>query len=367
VPALLPALLSASLFASRAGAQTLSASVSTLPPTGVDFSGVDAFYRIAGIITKGGEPSLELWQELFETPGYQLVSQQNPVIRQAFMTALSPSHKGERDAILATDSDAALSVRHLMRAWEMRQQVLVTRDVLARTIRDSVAKSLARAEAFLPNGYATRDPPPFVAFAVFGYDGYSVDGGVLLDPLYVREQGLVGLLAHEFHHAFTATLDRTIRPQFGEQPPPDASLVMPLIHLRNEGIADLIDKTYPLPAQAGPLAWYSVRYNDFYARSPQILKSIDSMLAVISVDPQQTLPSAIKVSNLLWSNSHPTGAYMARTIYETFGTDSLLPGLTNPFAFLRAFSSAEVRRGRPPTWSRQSLDVIADMERRYVR
>jgi hypothetical protein len=189
---------------------------------------------------------------------------------------------------------------------------------------------------------------------------------VVLDPLFVKEEGLVAVLAHEFHHAFTSLLDRTIRTQFGAKPPPDASLAMPLIRLRGEGIADLIDKTYPLPVRPGALAWYAVRYNDFCARSPQILKSLDSLLVIVRDDTSMTTPAAVMAHGLLWSNSHPTGAYMARTIVETFGTDSLLPGLYNPFAFLRAFSSAQVKRGKPAAWSPRAMELIADMERRYI-
>jgi hypothetical protein len=235
-----------------------------------------------------------------------------------------------------------------------------------RTIGDSIALSLQLAAKYLPKGVVDQNPPPFIGFAIFSDDGYAVDGGVLLDPLFVKEEGLVPLLAHEFHHVFTSTLDRTIRPRFGATPPPDAPLAMPLIHLRNEGIADLIDKPHPLPVRPGPLGWYAPKYNEVYSRSPAILRSLDSLLAVARTSPAQSGNVAEMARGLLWSNSHPTGAYMARTIHETFGTDSLFPGLYNPFAFLRAFSSAQVKRGNAPAWSPLALELIADMERRYV-
>jgi hypothetical protein len=352
--------------ASRLGAQTLGASVSTLPSTGVDFTGIDAFYRIAGILVKGGEPSVEQWRALHSTPGYRLFTRESGNVRQMLVSALSPSKKSERDAILRSDSDAARGMRHIIRAWEQRSAVLLTYDVLQRTIRDSVVRSLQLAAQYLPKGLVDQGPPPFIGFAIFGDDGYAVDGGVLLDPLFVKEEGLIALLAHEFHHIFTSTLDRTIRPQFGATPPADATLALPLIHLRNEGIADLIDKPYPLPERAGALAWYPPRYNDVYARSPQIIRSLDSLLVVVRGDSAMVGPAATIARRMLWSNSHPTGAYMARTIFETFGTDSLLPGLYNPFAFLRAFSAAEVKRGKPAAWSPSALEMLADMERRYI-
>lgn len=360
------ALLLAVCLASSAGAQSVSASVSALPATGVDFTAIDAFYRVADVIVTGQEPSLEAWHALMATPGYQLLLQQNQVIRQTFMNALAPSRKGERDAMLAEDTDAALALRHIIRAHEQKASVLRMRDELTATIGDSITASLMLAGKFLPAGHANRAPPPFIGFAIFGNDGYSVDGGVLLDALFVADEGLVPLLAHEFHHALASRLDRTIRPQFGATPPPDATLVMPLIQLRTEGIADLIDKPHPLPPRDGPLAWYAPRYNDFYTRSPAILKSIDSLLVVVRDDSTAMNGAATTARKLLWSNSHPTGAFMARTILDTFGTDSLMPALYNPFAFLRAFSSAQIARGKRPAFSGKALELLTDMERRYI-
>ena len=65
--------------------------------------------------------------------------------------------------------------------------------------------------------------------------------------------------------------------------------------------------------------------------------------------------------------SHPNGAYIARTILETFGKDSLMVGVYSPFAYIRTFRSAEAKRGNPPPFSPEAIAVLDAMEKRYVR
>jgi hypothetical protein len=55
------------------------------------------------------------------------------------------------------------------------------------------------------------------------------------------------------------------------------------MHLRNEGIADQIDKPYPIQAMSPSLAWYATAYNKAYAatarRAPQLSGRTDTRTA----------------------------------------------------------------------------------------
>jgi hypothetical protein len=350
---------------SLAAAQTQTGAPA-LPPTGVDYSGIDEFYKVAAILSTDAEPTDAQWNALLSTPGYRFVAQQFRNEKAQLQLALKPSKKAARDSVLSRQSDQALALRHLMRAVEQRDAVLATRAALQASIADSIQLAVRAAAHFLPKGAVETRPVPFIAFAVFGDDGYAVDGGVLLDPLFVKEEGLVPLISHEFHHAFTAGLERSIRPGVGA-PPYDVALASSLRALRNEGIADQIDKPHPLPPTNGALAWYVPRYNDVYARTPAILHAVDSLLAVVRDDSTKAQAAGQQARTLLWSNSHPNGAYMAREIVETFGVDSLMPGIYNFVAFLRAYASAEAKRGNPPPFSAQALEKLNDIERRYIR
>jgi hypothetical protein len=342
------------------------AAPSPLPKTGVDYSAIDLFYRTAGILSSDADPTEEQWSALFATPGYRLVLQQNRGFRQLLLVAFKPSRKATRDSVLASDSDAMLLLRHLTRAYALRDAMMPTRAGLEKTLADSIAHSVRAAAKFLPPNTVETRTVPFIAFAVFANDGYALDGGILLDLLNVHENGVSELLAHELHHVYTSSIDRTIRPGTGA-PPYDVWLASPIMHLRTEGIADLIDKTYPLPVVSGALSWYAPRYNDVYAKTPQILRTIDSLLVVVRDDSTKAQAAGQRARSLLWSNSHPNGAYMARAILTTFGVDSLLPGVSNPFAFVRAYAAAEVKRGNPPPFSPKAVEMLGLMEQRYIK
>jgi hypothetical protein len=72
-----------------------------------------------------------------------------------------------------------------------------------------------------------------------------------------------------------------------------------------------------------------------------------------------------RARQLLWSNSHANGAYVARTVYEQFGVDSLFPGISNPAALLRTYVAAERARGNPSPFTPKGWGVIEQFERRY--
>jgi hypothetical protein len=136
--------------------------------------------------------------------------------------------------------------------------------------------------------------------------------------------------------------------------------------MRNEGIADLIDKPYPLSYPSGStMSRYAERYNEAYARTPSVIRSIDSALVVAADDSTQLPAVGRRVNELLPSAGHFNGSYVAREIYETFGVDSLFPGIYNHFVFLRMYAAAERKRGNPPPFSAKALALIDELERRY--
>lgn len=352
------------LATSSAGAQDKAP---PYPKTGVDYSGIDAFYQVADVLATDAEPSERQWAALLATPGYRLVEIDNRGIRRRIELALKPSRRAERDSVLKTDNGSARVLRHLMSAVTDRQRVLATRQALERSIGDSIARATARTAKYLPAGTVDRFGPPFIAFAIFSDDGYAEEPGVLLDPLYVADHGLVDLIAHEFHHCFTGMTDRTLtRDQFmALRPlPNDIGLFFALMHLRNEGIADQVDKSYPLPTEAG-MEWYAKGYNEAYPRTPMLLRSLDSLLSIAADHPESAQKIAGPVQKLFWSNGHPNGAYMAREIVETFGIDSLFPGVRDPIAFFRTYASAERKHGNAPPFSDKTMKVLDSMDARF--
>lgn len=339
-----------------------------LPATGISFAGVDEFWSIGGILSHDSEPTAAQWRALFSTPGYRLALKNlGPGLKDDIDLALRPSRHAEFVRESSGTDDRSLMLDHLAQAWSRRAELRAYRDSLARGTPITDARALA--SRFLPPGATRNGPPPLVTFAFFKDDGYSFPEGIVVDLLYARSEAaggtpLVRNLAHEFHHSY---VNRMARPASSGATPADGALRDALYALRNEGLADLIDKPYPFRAPVPGLAAYAVRYDAEYARTPATLRTLDSLLAAVAADSSATADLAMQASMLFWSNGHPNGAYVAREILETFGVDSLYPAARSPAAFLRTFQWAERKHGRPDPFSDAARRELEALDVRYWR
>jgi Putative zinc dependent peptidase (DUF5700) len=344
-----------------AGAQAPVPVDPVLPATGLDFSGIDEFWRVVDLLGRRAEPTQAQWDVLLSTPGYWLAQRSiGRTVRQDLELAFNPSRRAEFDSLTGITDDRASRLRHLVRAVSRRGELQALRDTLAHGL--PTADALRLAQRFLPPGATALGEPPLVAFAIFRDDAYAQPQGIVVDLMNVLENGLNPMLAHEFHHTY---LRRATNPPPVRDGAADGALAAALSALRNEGVADLVDKPYPLAATVPSRAPYVARYNDEYTRTPATLRAVDSLLVLAAVDSTRLPIIGRQVRTLLWSSGHPNGAYIARTIYETFGVDSLLPGLYNPGAFLRAYTAAERKRGNPTPFSPMALVVLGRLEQRH--
>jgi hypothetical protein len=335
----------------------------SLPARGLDFSGVDQFWKMVDVLTSDREPTEPEWAALLETPGYRLAEVNlGPTLRADIDLAFKPSRHAEFVSLSAGDGEHALQLRHLALAGSQRADLVSFRDSLARST--VIADAVALAAQSLPVGATTIGPPPLVAVALFRDDGYSLPQGIVIDLLNVRHVHLDRNLAHEFHHSYVNRLAKPLPP--GSEAAPDAGLRVALYDLRNEGLADLIDKPHPFISPNPGLAGYAARYNAEYARTPEVVRRLDSLLTAAG-EPGRLVEVSPVARRLFWSNGHPNGAYMAREIQETFGVDSLRTCALDPATFLRAYSAAEQARGRPSPFSPRARAEIEALDAKYWR
>ena len=347
------------------GGQTAAGS-SLLPPTGIDFSGVDQFFIVGGLLAHDSEPSPAQWQALLTTPGYQLAMKNlGPRIRDDIEVALRPSRHDEYVRASSENDEHGLILQHLALAWARRDELQAYRDSLVRGT--PIADAVALAARYLPPGATTNGSPPLVAFALFKDDGYSFPEGIVVDLLYARTAAVGGTplvrnLAHEFHHSY---VNRMARPAPGGAAQTDAGLRDAIYSLRNEGLADLIDKPYPFHSPVPGLASYAAQYDSEYAQTPAALQRLDSLLTSMGHGSAPTANDPMALEMLFWSNGHANGAYIAREIFETFGVDSLFPAAHSPAAFIRTFRWAERRHGRGDPLSAAAWRELDSLDLRY--
>jgi hypothetical protein len=335
-----------------------------LPRTGLDFSGVDAFWPVADILAADREPSEAEWTALFRTTGYRMAVRVSSTLRRDMEIALRPSRRAALDSLRRLTANSVPSrAEHLANVYADRAALTAYRDSVAHGL--PIERATARTSRFLPPHATDGKAPPPVVFAFFADDAYSLPpDAIVVDMEHVRVgTDLTLMLAHELHHWFLAGLDAL---NFPSGPDPSVGLVRALTFARNEGIADLIDKPYPLSRQGTVGAVYSRMYNEAYARTPAVIRSIDSALVVAAEDSTKLQAVGMRVQQLLPSSGHFNGSYVAREIYETFGVDSLFPGIANPFAFWRAYAEAEVKRGNPNPFSPKAVALLNALEKKYL-
>lgn len=94
--------------------------------------------------------------------------------------------------------------------------------------------------------------------------------------------------------------------------------------------------------------------------------ALDSALTSAAKDSTRLAAVGARVKALLPAGGHPNGAYVAREAYETFGPDSLFPGVRNAFAFLRTYAAAERQRGHDAPFSAETMALLDRLDQRYV-
>jgi len=333
-----------------------------MPVEPVDWTAVDQFWMAVDTLSRGIEPSRAQWRALVTSPGYRIAMLSHSDLPRLIDIAFNPARRSERDSILSRPSSDSGTIDHLLSAAAARDTLRQYRAAIEPTIGDTIAAAIRSAARFLPDAATDHTAPPLVTFTLFAADGYSQQPGIVLDLYHVRETGLTTFLSHEFHHSFASAFDRT-RPPPGA---PDLRLYLAIRQLRGEGIADMIDKPFPL-REPPDMQWYADSYNAAYERTPGMLHTLDSLLVVAGAHPEAVADIGQRAQRMLIYGSHPNGAYMARTILETFGRDSLVAGVYSPFHYIRTFIAAQKERGEPPSFTAAGIAVLDDMEKRYAR
>jgi hypothetical protein len=335
-------------------------SLPPMPTGGVDWSAVDQFWMAVDTLSRDIEPSTAQWRALLVSPGYRIALISHPNIAHDIELAFKPSRRAERDSVLRQPSNDSSSIAHLLATVAAREELKRFRATLAPVVADTIAYAVRNAGRFLPPG-ATNHAPPLIAFTIFASDGYSQDPGVVLDLQHVHETGLGDFLSHEFHHEYGSALDRTTHGAGG-----DTRLYQVIRQLKNEGIADMIDKPHPL-VQPPSMQWYADQYNAAYDKTPATLSTFDSLVVAAGSDSAKLVAAGARAQQLLLYGSHPNGAFMARAILETFGRDSLIATVPNAFAFIRMYEAAEAKRGNSSPFSAAGRAALSAMENRHLK
>ncbi len=334
-----------------------------------DFSGIEQFIEIAGILEQGQEPSDIQWQKLFSTPGYQVLTEREfsrEFFREHLRMVFMPAEREALELALEKEKDLPFHrrhVHHFKSAKNRMDEIVLQMEQLKEHAPEIMEVSRKEALNYLPqmeeNGFVP------VSFVIFSNDarGYTP---VVIDILFSIEldDNLPLLLGHELHHYF--------RNQILAYDPDailaeDKYLLWVLDQIQAEGIADQIDKRKLVTDVEGPLHFFANQWEQMVKNAPEFLVFLDEKLDQMQDTAEQRLFTGQQLRENLPMSGHPIGFYMANLILEEKGKGALTEEVGNPFAFFRKYQQvAKAHPGDAPVFSSGAMRVISDMEEKYT-
>ncbi len=311
--------------------------------------------------------SIEQLDELWNSPGYSSWTgskRSQNIYFNYFSLVNSPHLKDSLRNELERSKGYRLTLfNHFL---EAKQKQLELTDFVKRFIvSDVIEKAKKQAFKYLPDTLSVDNDNTIISLMIFQPDAFAVpeDNVVLMDVLFAYNygEGIEKFLGHELHHIYLSKYISRLKLVDYE----NDALIWSIDKLRNEGIADLIDKENIL--EKNNKTEYDLKYIDHYHNSKQHLEAIDSLLQEIAKDNSILKENGKKIRGELPFSAHPTGLYLAKIIKEKMGTEALLQCLESPFPFLYLYNDIAMEsHGEYYVISIQSIDYLKKIEKEFI-
>lgn len=253
--------------------------------------------------------------------------------------------------------------QHIIEAKEKKEDLLVFAESMINS--DIIEKAKKYAFKYLPDTLSVENDSTNIALMIFQPDAFAVpeENVILLDVLYAYNygQGFEKFLGHEFFHMYSAKYLSKLRSTDYE----NDALVWSLDKVRNEGIADLIDKENIFDKL--DKSEYDIKYISHYRNSRQHLQIIDSLIQEIARDNSKLKELGKKIRGEMHFGAHPLGLYIAKIIKNKMGKEALLQCLENPFPFLYFYNDiAKESDGEYFIFADESIQYLKSLEQKFI-
>lgn len=317
----------------------------------IDFSGVDAFWKIAEKLSRDIEPSDDDWNQLFRTPGYAALEEREHR-RAALMSSMRAALKPSLASVAQTPETPIFiqrSTSHLREVWSKRSEL---KDFEKKwSGNPGLDRALAKVQTLFPDGFMKGRALPKIQVLFFLPDGRGYPTMIIADELkLMHSYNPSGFFAHEFYHYFRRFIANDPEPKT----PSDEGIINILVRLTEEGSADQMDKaeivamsveefdqkmTYP------PEKTYYEGYRKSFQAHDEQLSILDTALTKIALNRNSSEEQAKSLNQTLAEEGRPLGAYIASVILEKSGRAKFAAVTGNAFAFLKAYQEIALSSG----------------------
>lgn len=336
---------------------------------GQQFSEVsfDIFWESMDQIEAQDRTSIEALNRLWSSPGYNswMSSKKSQSIFHNYYTLIN---KPNLQDSLKSELEKAKGYRvvlfqHMIEAKQKKKDLQVFLKNIVDT--DIIEQAKNNAFKYLPDTLSVKDDSTIIALMIFQPDAFAIpeDNVILMDVLFAYNygKGFEKFLGHELFHIYTGKYISRLKPFDYE----DDALIWGIDKLRNEGIADLIDKENIFDKDYK--SEYDLKYIEHYQNSKQHLQAIDSLLQEIARDHFKLKEVGKEVRREMPFGAHPLGLYIAKIIKSEMGKKSLLQCLESPFPFLYLYNEiAKKSDGKYYTFTDESIQYLKTLEQKTV-
>ena len=327
----------------------------------------DVFWKSMDKIETQRVTSIEDLNRLWITPGYSswMGSKRGQSIFYNYYTLVNnPSLQDSLNSELEKAKGFRVTLfQHMIEAKHKKEDLRV----FAKNLVDSDIIEQAKKYAFkyLPDTLSVENDSTVITLMIFQPDAFAVpeDNVVLLDVLYAYNygEGFEKFLGHELFHIYAAKYLSKLKPiEYNED-----ALVWSIDKIRNEGIADLIDKENIIEKTGK--SEYDMKYIEHYQHSKQHLQAIDSLIQKIAEDNSRLKELGEKVRKEIPFSGHPLGLYIAKIIKNQMGSQALFHCLESPFSFIYLYNEiASESNGKYYVLANKSIQYFKKIESDFI-
>lgn len=332
-----------------------------------DTESAEKVIKIAELLLSDSVVSDQSWENLFNSNGfenyliYSNSTAQKRSIRYALETVFDPSHKSRLDSLLniphKMDQDffklsLIRNFNDLKHNFEKAKKFLQMTD-----FNDLMASGDSLARAYLPKRVQNSIPELYDAYMIVSDpDAKVMENAIVFDlnmALNSGEEGLIKIIAHEFHHNYRKLTAKSFK----------HPLMIQLNKIHQEGLADLIDKEKP-PIQELNLypQDFIDAYNSDYTNTPQKLKKLDSLTSEFLNQSIDSLTFYSHLENYFGFGGHPNGFYIALKIVEKRNIQVLIDSYDDPIEFIRIYNEVARKSDNDHVFSSEFIEYLEKIE-----
>lgn len=356
----------------------------------LDFSAVRQHFKIMDLLRSGQEVTDNQWDELFNTPAYKTLLNNefhNRVFFQViFLAAYAPGYSTSVEEILSK-----IDRKGTWWKWWVESMLEAYKD--ASLFKNQLTELIGQYQKLELNDFAIKEAKRFlpdkrfegfpkIAFIIFndsrGYDPIILSLNSFLrtnDPKeiaaldcmvrsgYSEHFGFKLLYAHEAFHYYRNKKEEF---RFPDDKDPYFSLIWTMDQIENEGIADQIDKAnlYFRPG-CYKSTNEGAQYLNYLKQQPDLIFKMDSILAELAAHPDSAQKLSSEFRELIPRSGHQTGYYMCNAIIHELGEKSLKNIARNPFKFFKLYQQAALKNKNLNSFSEKSMNCIEMLGKRY--